>query len=288
MSRKRRERINAETLRRRRVRWSTLGAVALVIFTLAAASIDWSREQPSKADPPRPSEEQPVTIGPSTYLAHPLPEDDEKAKELIRAEYFNFDGAMVFQSERDIPLETLLVPDNLFSKEELKIIVQCINTIGAVNGGEDPVFLALKAWAERTPGRLIAEVVPLDKKLAIGSKNYLFAFDAFWSPQMRMLYMGRHQLPYYMLFVSTLYQEGFHAVQLQGRKLTLEENEAIELEAHEAQLQFNQRLRELVKPTENGRRHRLELEVIDQNLRESMDAYKRGLIERTGVPLRRE
>lgn len=271
MSRKRREQVAlAESTRRRRRNRLIAVVAALLVITLGVFLI------------PQGQRKEPAV---KTYLAlEKLPADDEAVRALIRSEFYNFDGFKVYQRELDIPIESLLLPDHLFTKAELEIIVSCINTIGFVNGDKDRVFLALKDWAERKPGRIIEELLPLDRKVAIRGKGYQYAFDAFWSPELKSIYMGRHQLPYFMLFLSTLYQEAYHAVQLDGRKITLEENAAIEHEAHKAQLEFNQKLRQfVVSIPENERRYRLELDVIDENLKASLHAYDQGLIERTGM-----
>lgn len=283
MSRKRREeKANQERQRQRLRTVMVVACVVLFMMVLVGAGLFKAEESSPKGVP--------VAVPGrmlETYLAlKELPSDDEAAKALIRREYYNFDGFKVYARESDIPLETLLVPDSMFSDEELRLIAKCITVIGGTQGDGDPVFLALKEWAERKPGRIIEELLPLDKKIAIRNDRYQFAFDAFWSPKTKMLYMGRHQLPYFMLFTSTLYQEAFHAVQMKGREIKVEENAAIEHEAHVAQLKFNAKLREFVKKVpESQRRFRLELDVIDRNLRESIKAYELGLIERTGISI---
>lgn len=280
MSRKRREERERvqRSHRRRTIRFIALAALVCVIVVAFKLPELW-RSAPA----PKP----PVQVQHwSTYLARELPRDDEQARKLIRAEYFNFDGFQIVRRESDIPIEHLLVPDHDFSEAELKIIVTVISIVGMVNGEDDRVFVALKEWAERKENRIIREILPLDRKYAIRGDNYQFAFDAFWSPEMGSIYMGRHQMPYFMLFLSTLYQEAFHAVQLHGRKISLEENAQIEHEAHQAQLEFNRRLRKFIESMpENERRFRLELDVIDENLKDSLEAYQRNLIERTGVLL---
>lgn len=294
MSRKKRERARADAQKRHRRNGAAIGALAIALVLLGFLAFRPANEPKDvRADGiPRPTDSSshvPASGAAVSYLQSGLPEDDVLAKKMIHQEYFNFDGFTIFQRESDIPLETLLVPDTTFNEQELSIILRCVSFIGAADGEDSPVFLALKDWAERKEGRLIKEIVPLDRKIALRNGNYTFAIDAFWSGEMGMIYMGRHQLPYLNLFISTLYQEAYHAVQLRGRKITPETNVEIELEAHEAQLRFNEKLSAVVSQSkEHGRRFRLEIEVINENLRDAIAAYRKDLIRRSGIELQKK
>ena len=225
-----------------------------------------------------------------TYLARPLPADDAKAKALIRSEYYNFDGFTIYPSEKYVDIRELLVPKRDLNREELEIISGALSLIIAIEGEDSPITEIVQDLLSRKEERTLNGFVLFGEKVAIGtSVESLMAFDGGWQSQLGYIYIGEHQLPYLLLLTSTLYQELFHAAQSQVEALTLENNVESELEAHRAQLEFNRRLTEVLDDdTSNGRRFRLELEVISENVRDSIRRYEQGSIDRSGLSIQPE
>ncbi|MCB0324070.1 MAG: hypothetical protein KDD69_10870 [Bdellovibrionales bacterium] len=273
--------------------WVFWGTLSLFVVTAIAAMALWPTQgqAPVARRMPPPAEESPPTVYTKSYLETGLPDDDEAARQRIATEYFARGGYTVYEKESDVPFMKVMVPDQMFPAATYQHIAMAIQTIGALMGEQDPAFIVLRDWMVKKEDRLIKEIVPLTHQYGIGQGENVFFVDAFWFPDTGLLYLAEWMQQHFMLITSTLYQEALHATQMQGLTAAerLQRLNEFELEAHAQQLEFNRKLLDFIASSEadEARRWRLEVEVINRNLEDSIRRYQANRIEREGIAVPR-
>lgn len=210
----------------------------------------------------------------------------ERARRETIARLFPTTGYREYSKLSDVPLLEWLEPGSWGDAQG--VITTAIQLVAAVLGKDDAITQELLG------NRSVKAILPMKFPVAIGQGREKIFIDAFWSADLKAIYLSR-RADSLMLICSNLVQEAVHARQFPDGARDSGERQivaAAELEAHRAQMTFNQKLRSFLGQHRGDfdaaslERWLLELDVIDENLRLEMNRYQSGAFPQNHGTLR--